>query len=100
PPYIAADDPLLETPPLSYEPRVALSPTGDALRDLRHIIRVSPEHLARGGWLLLEHGATQAQAVARELVARGFRHVRSRRDLAGHERMVEAQWGESLPPTA
>src|ERR1700733_12999673 len=100
PPYVAADDPLLQKPPLSYEPRVALSPEGDALRDLRHIIRGSPAHLAAGGWLLLEHGATQAQEVARELVGRGFRHVRSRRDLAGHERMVEAQWGEPLPPTA
>jgi methylase of polypeptide subunit release factors len=43
--------------------------------------------------LLLEHGTTQAAAVARELVVRGFRHVRSHRDLAGHERMTEAQWG-------
>ena len=30
--------------------------------------------------------------VARELVARGFRHVRSHRDLAGHERVTEAQF--------
>jgi hypothetical protein len=28
---------------------------------------------------------------------RGFRHVRSQRDLAGHERMTEAQWGTQLP---
>jgi release factor glutamine methyltransferase len=70
------------------------------MHDLRHIIRVAPGHLTRGGWLLLEHGATQGEEVARELVGRGFSHVRSRRDLAGHERMVEAQWGDSLPPTA
>jgi len=100
PPYIAADDPLLLEPPLSYEPRLALSPRGDALHELRHIIRASPGHLAPRGWLLLEHGATQAQEVARELVARGFPHVRSRRDLVGHERMVEAQWGDPPPPTA
>jgi release factor glutamine methyltransferase len=97
PPYVAADDPALLTGPLSYEPRVALTPAGDALSDLRHIIRAAPAHLARGGWLLLEHGATQAGEVARELVVRGFRHVRSQRDLAGHERMSEAQWGEPLP---
>jgi release factor glutamine methyltransferase len=100
PPYVAADDPLLLQPPLCYEPRVALSPNGEAMHDLRHIIRVAPGHLTRGGWLLLEHGATQGEEVARELVGRGFSHVRSRRDLAGHERMVEAQWGDSLPPTA
>jgi release factor glutamine methyltransferase len=98
PPYIAADDPLLLRPPLSFEPRVALTPGVDAPADLRRIIRAAPAHLARGGWLLLEHGTTQAGDVARELVVRGFRHVRSQRDLAGHERMTEAQWGEPLPP--
>jgi len=97
PPYIAADDPLLLQAPLAYEPRSALTPGPDALADLQRIIRAAPAHLARGGWLLLEHGATQSGEVARELVVRGFRHVRSQRDLAGHERMTEAQWGEPLP---
>jgi release factor glutamine methyltransferase len=98
PPYIAEDDRLLLQPPLSFEPRIALTPGVDALADLRRIIRQAPAHLARGAWLLLEHGTTQAGDVARELVVRGFRHVRSQRDLAGHERMTEAQWGEPLPP--
>ena len=98
PPYIAEDDRLLLQPPLSFEPRIALTPGVDALADLRRIIRQAPAHLARGAWLLLEHGATQAGDVARELVVRGFRHVRSQRDLAGQERMTEAQWGEPLPP--
>jgi release factor glutamine methyltransferase len=97
PPYVAEDDRLLSQPPLSFEPRIALTPGVDALADLRRIIRQAPAHLARGGWLLLEHGTTQAGEVARELVVRGFRHVRSQRDLAGHERMTEAQWGEPLP---
>jgi release factor glutamine methyltransferase len=97
PPYVAEDDPLLLQPPLSFEPRIALTPGVDALADLRRIVRQAPAHLARGGWLLLEHGTTQAGEVARELVVRGFRHVRSQRDLAGHERMTEAQWGEPLP---
>jgi release factor glutamine methyltransferase len=97
PPYVAADDPALLAPSLRHEPRIALSPGIDAFAALRLIIRAAPAHLARGGWLLLEHGATQADEVARELVVRGFRHVRSQRDLAGHERMTEAQWGEPLP---
>jgi release factor glutamine methyltransferase len=61
------------------------------MASLRAIIEEAPKHLERDGWLLLEHGATQAAEVARELVARGLRHVRSHRDLAGHERMTEAQ---------
>ncbi len=92
PPYIAADDPVLASPPLAFEPRTALTCGQDALADLRQIIRAAPPHLERGGWLLLEHGATQAAEVARELVVRGFTHVRSHRDLAGHERMTEARW--------
>jgi release factor glutamine methyltransferase len=62
------------------------------MADLRAIIQAAPEHLRAGGWLALEHGATQAGAVARELVARGFGSVRSHRDLGGHERVTEGQW--------
>ena len=93
PPYIGADEPELAAPALGYEPRGALSPGADALASLRAIVQAAPPHLEHGGWLLLEHGTAQADAVARELVVRGFRHVRSHRDLAGHERMTEAQWG-------
>lgn len=92
PPYIAADDSALAHPALRCEPQQALTPGSDGMASLREIIRQAPEHLERGGWLLLEHGATQAQEVARELVARGFTHVRSHRDLAGHERTTEAHW--------
>jgi release factor glutamine methyltransferase len=93
PPYIGAAEPELAAGTLRHEPRAALSPGDDAMASLRAIVRAAPPHLEHGGWLLLEHGATQAAAVARELVVRGFRHVRSHRDLAGHERMTEAQWG-------
>ena len=93
PPYIGAAEPELAARELSHEPRLALSPGADALASLRLIIRGAPAHLEHGGWLLLEHGSGQAADVARELVVRGFRHVRSHRDLSGHERMTEAQWG-------
>jgi release factor glutamine methyltransferase len=58
---------------------------------LREIIEAAPDYLERDGWLILEHGADQAAEVTRELVARSFRHVRSHRDLAGHERVTEGQ---------
>jgi release factor glutamine methyltransferase len=91
PPYVAADDPALERAALRYEPRLALTPGADALECLRVIARAAPRHLATGGWLLLEHGATQAHAVRAELVLAGLRSVRSHRDLAGHERLTEGQ---------
>ena len=92
PPYIAESDPALRRAPLQYEPRLALAAGEDGLSSLRGIIQAAPAYLERHGWLLLEHGADQADRVARALVVRGFSHVRSLRDLAGHERMTEAQW--------
>lgn len=92
PPYIAAADPALGQPELMREPQLALIAAEDGLAAVRAIIRDAPGHLERGGWLLLEHGATQAAAVAGALVARGFAQVRSHRDLAGRERMTEGQW--------
>ena len=92
PPYVAAADPALRTPELMREPRLALVAEEDGLAALCAIIREAPAHLEPGGWLLLEHGAAQAAAVAGALVARGFAQVRSHRDLAGRERMTEGQW--------
>jgi release factor glutamine methyltransferase len=92
PPYIAAGDPALAQPSLQHEPSLALASGREGLDAIRLIARDAPVHLEHGGWLLLEHGSEQADSVARELVVRGFRHVRSRRDLAGHERMTEGQW--------
>jgi release factor glutamine methyltransferase len=92
PPYVAADDPALDDPALAYEPRLALTPGADALACLRAIARDAPQHLNRGGWLLLEHGAAQGAALRHELVLAGFRYVRSHPDLAGHERITEGRY--------
>ncbi|HEX7416486.1 MAG TPA: peptide chain release factor N(5)-glutamine methyltransferase [Steroidobacteraceae bacterium] len=103
PPYVAADDRKLADAPLRYEPAAALTPGGDGLGALRAIIDAAPEHLVSAGWLILEHGAAQARELTTRLVARGFSHVRSHRDLAGHERVIEAQWSHGAvapPPTA
>jgi release factor glutamine methyltransferase len=96
PPYVDARDPALLA--LKDEPREALTPGEDALADLRAIIQAAPDHLNAGGWLALEHGATQAGAVTHELVARGFGSVRSHRDLGGHERVTEGQWNQGRTP--
>ena len=92
PPYVAEGDPALQDAALRHEPQIALASGPDGMSALREIVHSAPQYLERRGWLLLEHGSDQAAAVARELVVRGFGHVRSHRDLAGHERMTEAQW--------
>jgi release factor glutamine methyltransferase len=84
PPYIRRDDEHL--PDLAHEPRQALVGGADGLDDLRAIVAAAPRHLLPGGWLLLEHGWDQAEAVRALLRAAGFAEVASRRDLAGIER--------------
>ena len=91
PPYIAADDPVLESDGLRHEPRSALTPGGDGTSAFHTLINEAPRHLHPGGWLALEHGNTQGETLRSLLVARGFTHVTSHRDLAGHERVTEGK---------
>lgn len=90
PPYVAQADPHLAA--LTHEPRSALAAGVDGLDDLRAIVAQAPGHLAAGGWLLLEHGWDQAQAVRTLLAQAGFTEVTSQRDLAGIERCSGGRW--------
>ena len=92
PPYIAADDPVLAGDGLEHEPRGALTPGGDGTAALATLINGAPDHLVAGGWLALEHGSSQGEWTRSALVARGFTHVTSAPDLAGHERATFGQW--------
>lgn len=89
PPYIAADDPHLAA--LTHEPLEALASGPDGLDDIRTIIEQAPARLKRGGWLLLEHGYDQAEAVRTLFIAAGWQNAQSRPDLAGIERCTGAQ---------
>ncbi|CAB3762724.1 peptide chain release factor N(5)-glutamine methyltransferase [Paraburkholderia solisilvae] len=96
PPYIAGRDPHLGQGDLRFEPRAALTDEADGLSALRAIVTGAPAWLAAGGTLWLEHGYDQAADVRALLTARGFRAVRSERDLAGIERISGGQFAE--PP--
>ncbi|MCD2517728.1 peptide chain release factor N(5)-glutamine methyltransferase [Massilia sp. G4R7] len=87
PPYIDADDVHLSQGDLRFEPANALTDHADGLSALRTIVDGAPAHLVPGGWLLLEHGYDQAEAVRALLDARGFQDVQSWRDLPGIERV-------------
>lgn len=86
PPYLAADDPELGSAELRHEPRAALVAGPSGLEALAAIAATAAAHLRPGGWLVLEHGATQGRAVRDLLGAGGFHEVATRTDLAGHER--------------
>ncbi len=97
PPYIAAGDPDLATDVRDFEPEMALisGPTG--MECLGQIVASAPAHLEPGGWLILEHGWHQADAVRNLLERAGFSHVTSHADLAGHLRVTEGQFFPSQP---
>ena len=95
PPYIPSADPHLAA--LTHEPLQALASGADGLADLRTIVAQAPAHLAPGGWLLLEHGYDQAEAVRALLTQRGFVQVQSHNDLAGIARCTGGQWAAGAP---
>lgn len=92
PPYIPATDPHLERGDVRFEPRSALASGADGLDDIRMIVHGAGAHLVAGGWLLLEHGYDQAEAVAGILAATGFESIRQVRDNGGNDRVSGGQW--------
>jgi release factor glutamine methyltransferase len=89
PPYIAEGDVHLAA--LEHEPTLALTSGADGLDALRQITAGAAHHLQPGGWLLLEHGYDQAEAVQALLHTQGLQHVETRRDLGGRARCTGAR---------
>lgn len=92
PPYIDAEDAHLALGDVRFEPRSALVAADQGLADLSAIIAAAPEYLQAGGWLLLEHGFEQGDAVRERLRDAGFGDVSTRRDLSGQERISGGCW--------
>jgi release factor glutamine methyltransferase len=93
PPYVAATE-LAELAPevRQHEPTLALVSGEDGLDALRRLCAGVAQVLRPSGYALFELGAGQAAAVC-ELLARepALTGVRAHRDLAGIERVVQAQ---------
>lgn len=88
PPYIDEADPHLAEGDVRFEPRSALVAADQGLADLSHIITQSRQYLVSGGWLLLEHGWTQGEAVRALFLQAGFERVETCRDYGGNERLT------------
>ena len=93
PPYVAENDHELAWQVRRHEPPRALfaGPTG--LEALQSVVAGAPPRLVPDGWLVLEHGTRQGEAVRGLLAAAGFTEIVTFRDLAGNERCSEGQWG-------
>ena len=89
PPYIASADPHLAA--LTAEPGMALTPGPEGLEALRTIVAGGADRLEAGGWLLLEHGFDQADAVQGLLRDAGFARIATRQDLGGQPRCTGAR---------
>jgi release factor glutamine methyltransferase len=87
PPYVAQNDPHLQQGDLRYEPHAALSSGPEGLDDIKHIIAHAGAHLEPPGWLMLEHGYQQGDAVPALLAEHGFIDVQCHSDYAQRERV-------------
>lgn len=88
PPYIDGADPHLAEGDVRFEPRSALVADEQGLADIRLIVASAPAHLLPGGWLLLEHGWQQGEAVRQLLLQHGYSQVETVRDYGDNERVT------------
>lgn len=100
PPYIPGDDIAGLMPEVSrWEPRAALDGGPDGLRDIRAIVASAPVHLRRSGWLLMEFGEGQEDAVLALAQAEPRLDApRIFRDYAGRPRVLAARGRETTAP--
>lgn len=92
PPYISADDPHLQQGDVRFEPHTALVAEDQGLGDLQRIVQNAPDYLTPGGYLVLEHGWQQGDAVVALLNRRGFANAINRTDLNLRPRISIGQW--------
>jgi release factor glutamine methyltransferase len=91
PPYIAEGDDEVEESVVRWEPHGALYSGADGLDAIRRIVADAPSWLRGGGWLVLEMGYRQGDAV-RALFDSSWSSVVVKCDLAGRDRFVVAQY--------
>jgi len=92
PPYIPTNEiEGLQPEVRNFEPRLALDGGADGFDIHRKLISGARRVLKRGGGVAIEVAAGQARDLAGVISASGFADVRIHKDLAGIERVVEAE---------
>ena len=93
PPYIESDEiNNLEPEVKNFEPRMALDGGIDGLNFYRIIAKEAAKHINPGGYIVLEIGDKQADAVKKLLSQRGeFNMIQVLRDLARKDRVIVAK---------
>jgi release factor glutamine methyltransferase len=89
PPYVEPEDiEKLQPEVRNWEPRIALVARGAT----EAVARAATEALRPGGWVVLEIAENQAANVAGLLRNLDYEHLRISPDMAGRDRVIEAQW--------
>jgi release factor glutamine methyltransferase len=93
PPYVTEEELAVLAPEVRvHEPRAALAAGPDGLAALRVLVAEAGRALAPGGWLVVEMGAGQAEAVRACVAAvSAFARPAVERDPAGIERVLAAE---------
>jgi release factor glutamine methyltransferase len=91
PPYVPASElRLLPADVQRFEPRLALDGGADGLDVVRRVIVAAGRLLRANGWLLVEVGGAQDEALAPDLAASGFRSIERWVDDEGELRGLAA----------
>lgn len=91
PPYVTDTEMAMLPKNVSYEPSLALYGGEDGLDFYRRLAVESPGLLKVGGWLCVECGYAQGQAIKELWELNGLQNVKICRDYAGKDRMVIGQ---------
>lgn len=91
PPYVTKEEMVQLPRNVHYEPSLALYGGEDGLDFYRRLAKESPALLKQGGWLCVECGYQQGQAIAYLWEQNGFTNVDILPDYAGKDRMVIGQ---------
>lgn len=90
PPYIDAEDKHMSN--LAAEPKRALVADKHGLSDIEFIVQQGKKWLAARGWIVIEHGYDQADAVRTIFTNAGFRKIDTVKDYGGNDRVTLGQW--------
>lgn len=92
PPYISADIiPRLDPEVRDHEPHMALEGGTDGLDFYRRITEEAGEYLKEQGWLCVEIGYDEGDAVSQMFEENGFMEISVTRDYAGLDRVVSGK---------
>jgi len=91
PPYIAEHDNEVADDVRKWEPHSALFAPNNGMADIEVVARDASEWLSVGGWLVLEIGYQQGDAVRKVLSEANLADIEIRKDLASRDRIALAR---------